>query len=270
LWTQNVTPLPAFNAGDFQIETVLSTFIRATGGDGTAANPYLLTDIYGLQGLGSAGMATHHYRLATDIDAAGTRAWTGSLITLLDVKKGQGFKPITGIVYLNPFGTTGLTGSLDGDGHTISNLFMRYTGLSTGLIAMANAATITNLNLTGVDITGASLWVGGLVGDLKNGASVTHCHVSGTVKGASEVGGLVGRSQASHISDSSAAVTVRGNIAVGGLVGDAGGGSTITASRASGAVTGDQAVGGLIGLVGTGGASIERVWPRAPSPCPRG
>ena len=46
--------LPAFNANDFRITG--GSFLRVTGGDGSAANPYGLADIYGLQGIGAAAL----------------------------------------------------------------------------------------------------------------------------------------------------------------------------------------------------------------------
>jgi filamentous hemagglutinin family protein len=53
-WQQvgNGTPdsLPSFQAGDFWVDPFSSTFLRAAGGNGSTATPWLLTDIYGLQG----------------------------------------------------------------------------------------------------------------------------------------------------------------------------------------------------------------------------
>ena len=51
-WTQNTTGLPAFSAGNFIIAPGAS-FLRATNGDGSAGAPYVIADVYGLQGIAS-------------------------------------------------------------------------------------------------------------------------------------------------------------------------------------------------------------------------
>ncbi len=51
-WTQNAATLPGFAAGDFRVTG--GSFLRAAGGEGTAASPYRLTDIYGVQGMNSS------------------------------------------------------------------------------------------------------------------------------------------------------------------------------------------------------------------------
>ena len=51
-WNQNTANLPAFTAmTDFEL--LGGTFLRATGGTGSTANPYQLIGAYGLQGIGS-------------------------------------------------------------------------------------------------------------------------------------------------------------------------------------------------------------------------
>ena len=51
-WTQNSATLPAFHATDFRITG--GSFLRVTGGNGSSENPYQITDVYGLQGIGSS------------------------------------------------------------------------------------------------------------------------------------------------------------------------------------------------------------------------
>src|SRR5262249_26961116 len=81
-WTQVGPSLPAFAANDFRIAG--GTFIRALGGDGDVDSPYQITDVYGLQGVGSSGMLDKAFVLANNIDATGTANWNS----------GEGFKPI--------------------------------------------------------------------------------------------------------------------------------------------------------------------------------
>ena len=81
-WQQLASTLPAFFARDFQING--GSFLRALGGDGSTSTPYQIADVYGLQGIGSAGMLANNYVLANNIDASGTANWNG----------GAGFVPI--------------------------------------------------------------------------------------------------------------------------------------------------------------------------------
>ncbi len=245
VWTQNNPTLPTFSTANFRIDALTGTqFLRVTGGDGTAGTPYLMADIYGLQGVGSSGMGAFSYKLANDIDATVTGTWSrpGGQSDLTN----EGFAPIANF-----------TGALNGDNHTISNLHILNTGAYTGLVGIATGATLSNLTLTGVSVTATSLRTGGLAGLIESGTTVSNCHDSGSVTGSNQVGGLIGWSKASSIIDSSSSASVSGNISVGGLVGDAGFAGSITNCTASGTVEGSQAVGGVVGSVGTGGATLS-------------
>lgn len=168
--------------------------------------------------------------------------------------------------------TTPFSGVFDGQGYTISNLNM--TGEeNVGLFNVIEGATIKNINLDGVAISGSKN-VGALVGlasasidtaDLSNNKAnlLGNCHVnSGKVEGNSNVGGLVGNNMGTYdsktgfsiyssIDKCTATVTVTGlgnttnNFATGGLVGDNSG--YITECAANGTVSGHNMVGGLIG-----------------------
>ena len=104
-WVQNTASLPAFAVGDFRLSG--GSFLRAAGGDGSDAAPYLLTDIYGMQGMASQALLGQHFALANDVDAATTVNWNG----------GAGFRPI---------GTEAadFTGQLNGQAHVIRELFI--------------------------------------------------------------------------------------------------------------------------------------------------
>ena len=169
-------------------------------------------------------------------------------------------------------GTAAFTATFDGDGKTISNLFINRTGVSPplGLFSYIGAGgTVKKLGLPKVSITynGAGRrMIGTLAGH--NRGTVADCYAAGsfTVDSAAGSGGLIVGGLIGHllisgkISDSYAAVAVssKGGLAkdfswnrVGGLVGrHSGAGAAITASYATGAVSvGNYARAG--GLVGT-------------------
>ena len=58
-WVQNTAALPTFHATDFRI--LDGSFLRVTGGNGTSANPYQITDVYGLQGIGSSDLLASNF-----------------------------------------------------------------------------------------------------------------------------------------------------------------------------------------------------------------
>ncbi|RVU11949.1 beta strand repeat-containing protein, partial [Methylobacterium oryzihabitans] len=228
-WTQNAATLPGFATADFRVTG--GSFLRAAGGAGTAASPYRLTDIYGVQGMGtSAVYRAARYGLANDVDASGTVAWNGGL----------GFVPV-GQVAAQWF-----IGSLDGAGHTITGLTIaRPSQSNVGLIgSLGPGGSVSGLGLVGASIAGNDL-VGGLVGN-NNGGTVSQSYASGSVSGGGDVGGLVGYNDVNgRVSQSYASGSVSGNSSVGGLVGANYG--TVSQSYASGSVSGFNSVGGLVG-----------------------
>jgi filamentous hemagglutinin family protein len=219
-----VGTLPSFSANDFRITG--GTFVRALAGDGlSTGTAYQIADIYGLQGAGSAGMLDKNYKLANNIDASGTASWNA----------GTGF---------NPIGSgTSFTGSLDGNGHVIDQLFInRASEANVGLTATLNGA-VSNLGLTGGSVTGDS-GAGALAGSVGTGGAITNSHSSAAVTANIYAGGLAGHN-AGLISNSYAMGNVTAVINTGGLAGTNSG--TVTGSYATGNVLGSNA-GGLAGV----------------------
>ena len=232
-WVQNGATLPGFSARSFVIGSG-ATFLRVAGGDGGTSAPYLIADIYGLQGVGSLGLG-NSYRLAGNIDASGTANWNG----------GKGFIPIAG-------GGAAYSGVFDGAGFAIGNLAIdgRTYDSPVGLFGTLQGGTLRNLTLAGGSVAGNAN-VGALVGNVLGG-TIDNVSSSAAVSGQRNVGGLVG-SNGGMISASGASGAVSGLNSdaagsIGGLVGLNQTGASITASMASGAVTGTRAmVGGLVG-----------------------
>lgn len=139
------------------------------------------------------------------------------------------------------------TGSFDGGGFTISDLYIdRSSTDCVGLFGeIGTGATVSNLNLEDVDITGKAR-TGALAG--KNSGTVTSCTVSGgTVDGNGiYAGGLIGHTGGTVPLCSANVAVVNTGYGTGGLVGRAYL-ATITKSYAKGNVTGTYRVGGFIG-----------------------
>jgi hypothetical protein len=233
------------------------------GGTGEAVTPYELATPWQLTNVGFYPYA--HFILINDIDlsdflAEGSAGWNG----------GAGWQPI-GKYDLGDF-SKAFTGSFDGNGNVISNLFINRpeTG-EVGLFGYAKEAVIRNTWFMGVDVTGKDC-TGSLVG-INNG-EVTGSYATGNVKGKTDVGGLVGQNfyngsifgcytditvngvgnhtgdlvgsnLGGDITESYAVGNVTGNKMVGGLVGYNDG--DITNSYAAGSVAGDGSIGGLVG-----------------------
>ena len=120
-----------------------------------------------------------------------------------------------------------------------------------GLVGISGGP-ISNSYATGAVRTREN--VGGLVGELKNTASINNSYATGAVHAWNDAGGLVGKSEGS-ISDSYATGAVRAitdqsrasRNNVGGLVGNITGNGRVSNSYATGNVEGRDRLGGLVG-----------------------
>jgi filamentous hemagglutinin family protein len=252
-WVQVGTgSLAGFQAtSDFEIAAGAS-FLRALNGVGTLANPYLISDVFSLQGIGSsAALLADNYALSSSFSAGGTATWNG----------GNGFVPIG--TAATPF-----TGTLNGAGMTIDGLQIdRPSTDGVGLFGVISGGFVSDLTLSGVSITG-SIDVGALAGEniggtiqdvnvLSGNVAATDATLTGLSDG-TDLGGLVGHNLDSgttgtiNISSVGADVTVglanpsdTSSSKVGGLVGSNDG--SITLGNAAASVVGDADVGGLAG-----------------------
>ena len=169
---------------------------------------------------------------------------------------GDGWLPIAKAQNISA--NAGFRATFEGNGNTISNLFINRTytnankwkGYRIGLFGvLGDGATVRDLNLTNVNVTGNEE-VGGLAGLLSNGA-IEGVSVTGSVSGDTiDVGGLVGYVSRGSVLDSSFDGDVSGTADhTGGLVGYNGG--AIRYSEATGTVnvrsTSVDTIGGLAG-----------------------
>jgi hypothetical protein len=213
---------------------VLPAAARYSGGSGTAQDPYQIATAADLILLGgSPADYGKHFLLTADID--------------LDPNLGGRKVFNRAVIAPTWYGVTPFAGVLDGNGHTISHLIIEGAG-SLGLFGhLAAGATVKNLGVVDVNVTGWDFCVGALVGS-NEGGSVTHCHSAGAVSGHSYVGGLVGGNGGDLIA-CEATGSVRGrSFDVGGLVGYNSEEGSLRACHAASVVDGSAGdVGGLVG-----------------------
>lgn len=211
----------------------------------------------------------------------GGTSFSGKTVVLtanISLSSSTSFTPIGNASY--PF-----AGTFNGNGFTISNLYISasstdYIGLfgySTGTIKNVTVSgttiagnnyvgaivgkstgTVDNCKNTNIAITGTTNFVGGIVGETTG--TVKNCINSVAITGASKVGGIVGGSESGSITIYNCKNT--GNISsssvgTGGIIGsDTGTGVTVSYCTNSGtiAITGNQdGAGGILGTTGITG-----------------
>ena len=285
-------------------------------GSGTSGSPYQVESIEDLVALtnnveGGTTYSGKYFELTTDLNFESNNSYvdpTDTTITvsptsneedsqlsnLVYIEKDEEFKTLStgqGIKYelthdegFKPIGnnTTNFSGTLDGNNHTISNLYINrpdtnYVGLfgcSTGILinvtldtptvsgnnnigglAGNSNGTITNVTLTNAAITGTGTgqYTGGLIGYNSSGTISDVTLENAMATGNDYTGGMVGYSSYGTITNvTSNNATVTGNDYTGGLIGAS---KTplnlITIEGGSVTGTGTQYTGGLVGYVST-------------------
>ena len=210
-------------------------------GDGTIGNPYKIATLENLYWVTQNQSSWSSYFVQTgNIDASSSSTWDS----------GAGFTPIGN-------GTTNyFTGSYNGKGHTIKNIFInRPTEQYVGLFGICmGTGSIDSLGVINVNITGKN-YVGGITGLSNTNRTVSNLFTTGSITGNSGVdGGLIG-SNGGMVSNSYSTCNVNSNSStVGGLVGFNASTGTISKSFATGTVTSSSSQTG--GLVGSNSGSI--------------
>lgn len=172
-------------------------------GSGTTDDPYQIRTADQLKSITKALNA--HFILTADI-------------TLNEEVNGSGWDPIG--KHEAPF-----TGSIDGKGHTIKNLWMkRPTTDGVGLFGYVKNATITGVRLEiGNNGLNGGNYVGGICGHVGD-ATISKCSVKGAISGKEYVGGVCGYvcgyiTYSTGVSQCFSEGTLTGNSSVGGIIG---------------------------------------------------
>ncbi len=238
-WTDGVTNYVAGNTFVMPSNNVTLDPIwepEFAGGDGSSGSPY------------QVATATHLNNVRNHLGASFVQTANIDL-GVSPYNTGSGFEPIGD-------SSTKFVGSFDGNGFTISNLYIDRNATGVGLFGQVEAATITSVRLESVDIYNGGNNTGGIVGgSVVSGTSITDSYVTGTISSAGyNIGSVVGYGTGLSVSNTFGDATVSTtsgftNGGVGGLIGRINSGGTIHNTYFVGSVTGttDNAVGGLIG-----------------------
>jgi len=169
--TAGLVVMDSLSQIDIKFESAITGMF--VGGNGNSTNPYQINNCSSLQDMENNLSA--HYVLVNDIDCSG-----------FDYGDGKGFKPVG-------TSTTPFTGSLDGQGYTISDLFINRTTTYVGLFGYTGSSiSINNITLENVYIRTTQDYSGGFIGRAQNPGSMSNCHVTGYIEGQDYVGGLIG------------------------------------------------------------------------------
>lgn len=215
----------------------------APSGSGTSGSPYQISSIENLYWVSQNNSSWNAYFEQTaDIDASTSANWDDG-----DGGDTEGFSPI-GTSYPNRF-----SGTYNGNGFTISGITMNRTGDEVlGLFGYAYGATISDLNLTAVNITGTNVtYIGSFSGLMGGNSTVTNVSATGSISGQSYIGGIIGWISQSQINNSHFIGTISGIGSIGGLVGNVSS-STVSTSYAKGSIFGNgggnsNSIGGFVG-----------------------
>ncbi|MBT7929215.1 LamG domain-containing protein, partial [Candidatus Peregrinibacteria bacterium] len=219
----------------------LSISAFSGNGTGTVADPYNINNCTQLQEMSNDLGA--NFSLVNNIDCSDTVNWNS----------GSGFAPVGS-------SSPKFTGSLNGNGYSITNLLMSRSGTSyVGLFGyIGSPGNVTSL-IINADITGGS-YTGGLTGYMDASTTVDGVNITGSITGSSSnVGGITAKTVAGSTIDNSFVVgNVSGGSYTGGLVGTALG--TINNSGVNGKITVGTYSGGFIG---SGGGTISNSYANA-------
>ncbi len=230
-----VADTPWLNGCPVNITISLGTVY--SGGNGTEADPFILSSADDLVALGNNPAHYGEYFVVTnDIDMAGHVFMQSVIAPDIDSTTSD-------------FHGTQFTGKIEGNGFSIDNLTISSSGFYVGLFGSVGVGgNINNLSLTNVNVFGAESLIGGLVG--QNFGEITSCSVSGQIMaGNYNAGGICGNNSGT-ISQCWSDCSVSGQILIGGLCGVAVG--NLSECYATGNISGDSRIGGLAGSCNNG------------------
>lgn len=234
----------------------------SAGGDGSVETPYLISSLGDMALIGRDLSA--NYKIIKDFDAAEFGEW-------------------------EPLGL--FTGTLDGDNHTISNLYISGNSSYPSIFAETENASVTNLRLASPEIyasdnamsigliaanaissnfsniqvfdaiieadADAFATIGGIVGSAALNSTISECYNANTyinAPGASPVGAIAGDTRTtSNIEACAASGSINAGKTIGGIVGEASTACSTTNCHSIVSITGKHTIGGIAGYADRGG-----------------
>lgn len=148
------------------------------------------------------------------------------------------------------------SGTLNGNGYSISNLFIDEND-HIGLFNNISNATISNLGLKDVAIYGS--WIGAIAGHAES-STIERCFATGELESTNIAGGLIGHMVNTSISQCYTQVSVTGSDHVGGIAGHMEGGSVQNCYTNSDVYSTGYQVGGIAGWAQNAGTSITKCY----------
>ena len=155
--------------------------------------------------------------------------------------------------------TTPYTGTVNGNGHSITGMTINQTTSNAGFIGyLGENGAVKNLKLKAVSVTTTGDHIGGLVGYGYSFSVIENCAVEGGTISSNEggrVGGIVGYAKGENLAPALIVAchntaTVSGKINVGGIIGYTDEFSRVIACYNSGSITHaeSRACGGIVGI----------------------
>ena len=199
---------------------------------------------------------TNGYNLMAEVTELGANVFGIADIESINTASLEGIVDIQSVEQY-PF-----SGVFNGNGKTINNLYINRTyGRNQGLFGSTSHASILNLTLSNVNVTG-TMYVGGLAGYVEN-TTINNCHSNGDILGFTNTGGLLGNifnGFDNVVSNCSSSGTVTSVSLYGGLIGVCNG-TPISTSFSTSDMTGlgnGYIGGGLVGALG--GATVNNCY----------
>lgn len=239
-----LSPVLTWQCGTNGIVCSANALSYFNGGDGSLANPFQISNSTQLENIAFFINEPEviYYIQTSNIDLGGSSTpWT----------------PI-------PF-----AGQYNGNGYTISNLYVNNTSAAALFTILSSGSSISNVILSNVNLTSTGS-IGALVAQM-SGGTISNCSASGTINSSpntSSVGGIVGEMDGGTITSCSSSInisitptTLAGFSSIGGLIGQMCADSSITLSSSSttgnissssgriGGATAEINIGNLIGVI---------------------
>jgi len=215
---------------------LVSEFIIQEAPDITGINIYTIEDLNSIR-----NNLSENYVLMNDLDFDNISSYSDPS-NMPRYTTGEGWVPIGTSTSGSEF-----SGSFDGNGHAISNLFINTsdTSVNIGLFGYTNtSSSIFDIGLLNASVTAQNSENVGILSG-RNEGTVYDSYSTGSVNGSIDVGGLVGYNDGT-VSNSYSTGTVSGSVDnTGGLVGRSYG--VVENSYSTSASTGNTDVGGLVG-----------------------